>query len=86
MTTYSRIVFLQGEEYEEFGDILDDRGEDEAMDYLIQWDYGTDDDLHDESSSGRDDAWMRRDMGDFTYLMTWDRTLGYAGLERILSD
>lgn len=40
MTQYQEIIYLQGHEAQEALEILKDHGEDEAIMYLTQWDYG----------------------------------------------
>lgn len=37
---YVSIVFMQGEEASEVLDIIEERGKDEGVEYLSQWDYG----------------------------------------------
>ncbi len=76
---YYTIIFLQNEEdYLEFEKILKQYGEHEAMEYLKQWDYGTES-LIDGTS---DEPWGRNDEiykeGD--YVMNYNTGVGYAGL------
>ena len=76
---YYTIIFLQNEEdYLEFEKILKQNGEHEAMEYLKQWDYGTES-LIDGTS---DEPWGRNDEiykeGD--YVMNYNTGVGYAGL------
>lgn len=78
--TYTRIVFMQGEEADEALDILREDGEDAAIDYLAEWDYGDAGEDFDEPSSGTDDDVHETDDG---YRLSYNTRLGYIGLERI---
>ena len=84
---YSRIVFLQGEEADEPLRILDESGQDAAIEYLAGWDYGDDDDTHDEAASGDDDDVYETSpigpLGD-RYRLSYNTRLGYIGLERVV--
>lgn len=77
---YSNIVFMQGEEGYEVVDRIASDGIAEAVAYLSQWDSGDDYDVRDESCAGPYDD--RAEHGG--YLLTWNVSLGYAGLERIV--
>lgn len=55
-----------------------------ALDYLLQWDYG-DGEVSDQSSAGSSDWRETVTRGDRTYLLTYNVGLGYIGLEEILS-
>jgi len=77
--TYYTIIFLQNEEdYSEFEKILKQKGEHEAMEYLKQWDYGTES-LIDGIS---DEPWGRNDKiyKEGNYVMNYNTGVGYAGL------
>lgn len=81
MTQYQRIVFMQGEEAEEALRILDEAGEEQAMDYLAQWDNGDGGgEVTDEPASGDDDDVCEAG----GYRMSYNTRLGYIGLELIL--
>lgn len=75
---YAEIVFLQGHEAEESLDLLlEECGEESAMDYLKQWDMGEYyyDEI-DSTGAGIYDREYRN--GD--YIMIWNRAIGYIGL------
>jgi hypothetical protein len=80
VTTYQRIVFLQGEEADEALAILDQHGEQAAVDYLSQWDYGEAGEEFSEPASGDDDDVYETDNG---YRMSYNTRIGYIGLEAI---
>lgn len=76
---YYEIVFLQGEHAEEPLKILDDKGEDAAVKYLAQWDYGAEmEHTPEEQPWGADDETFEKD----DYVMSWNSRLGYIGLVR----
>jgi len=79
---YERIVFLQGEDYNQMVDDLGDNdGTEDMIAYLQQWDSGDSGDIHDEPAAGTEDRVFETDDG---YILTVNYRLGYAGLERIL--
>jgi hypothetical protein len=76
---YYEIVFLQGENAEEPLKILDDKGEDAAIKYLEQWDYGSEmEHTPEEQPWGDGDETFEKD----DYVMSWNSRLGYIGLVR----
>ena len=81
---YSNIVFMQGDEGYEMVDRITSGPRHqcvaEAVTYLSQWDTGDDYDVRDESCAGPYDE--RAEHGG--YLLTWNASLGYVGLERIV--
>lgn len=86
--TYERIVFMQGDDFEEFEREVDAMTsarpalswEDAAIEYLSQWDAGDGGDGgHETPSRGTSDSWAEH--GD--YVLTWNDRMGYCGLERI---
>ena len=78
---YERIVFLQNEEADEALRILDEKGEEKAIDYLCQWDCGDGGDIEEGSSAGPYDhtASLAR------YELNYDTRLGYIGLQKRLT-
>ena len=82
---YHSIVFLSGDEATEPLEILDQRGEDAAIEYLAQWDYGGEIE-HSPSTEkpwGTADRVYKTDAGDGqTYFLTWSSRQGYIGLTR----
>lgn len=79
---YQRIVFCQGEDANEPLRILDEQGEEAAIEYLAQWDMDPPGELFDESSAGSDDDVFESDDG---YILSYNTRLGYIGLERKLT-
>lgn len=76
---YYEIVFLQGEEADEPLKILHDKGEEDALKYLEQWDYGKEMEHSPmEQPWGADDDNFETD----EYVMSWNSGLGYIGLVR----
>lgn len=76
---YQRIVFMQNEEAEEALAILDDQGEEAAIDHLAQWDNGDEGEEFPETAAGSSDDVHETEDG---YILTYNRRLGYIGLER----
>jgi hypothetical protein len=82
------IVFQQGEDANHALALLDERGPESAIEYLLQWDYGKATELaarvngH-EYASPPSDAWSRQYRhGD--YHVSWSHALGHIGLSRRL--
>ena len=78
---YGDIIFLQDDQANEVMNILREKGEDAAMDYLSQWDYGDVGEVRDEIPAGNADEKYERG----EYIMHYNTPLGYAGLIRKLS-
>lgn len=82
MPKYQRIVFMQGEEADEALAILDEHGEDAAVEHLSQWDYGDGGgEIMDEPASGDSDDVHETEDG---YRLSYNTRLGYIGLESII--
>lgn len=92
MPRYVRIVFMEGDEGRDAVDTLCNSFEGytagttaesirSTVEYLSQWDDGSDDDIHDEPSHGACDNVVNQ--GD--YVLSWNLGLGYVGLERVVS-
>jgi hypothetical protein len=75
---YQSIIFLQGDSASECLDIKDEKGNDAAIQYLLQWDYGDNDDLTDDLGNGTSDSILEQD----DYVMVYNLRLGYIGLSR----
>ena len=76
---YYEIVFLQGDEAKEPLQILDDKGEAKAIDYLSDWDYGAEmEHTKIEAPWGPDDDNFEKD----DYILSYNTKLGYIGLVR----
>ena len=78
---YVEVVFMQGEDANEALNVLDEQGEAAAIDHLAQWDNGDEGETRGTPSAGSQDVTYR----DGRYLLTYNRALGYIGLERIES-
>ena len=77
MTTYQRIVFMQGDEAEEPLRILDEHGTAAAIEHLAQW-YNEPGEVFEEPASGDDDDTHTDENG---YRLSWNTRIGYIGLE-----
>jgi hypothetical protein len=73
---YEDVIFLQGDQADEFFEILDSKGKDAAMEYLKNWHYPGEHDTRKESPAGRSDEEYEKG----GYLMHWNKDLHYAGL------
>ena len=93
---YANIIFIQSvfshtQEHEGIYEVWDslctwpnEEDEKRLFHYLEQWDYGrhSEDEISTEPGAGSGDT--VRKFGD--YILTYNTKLGYAGLERILSE
>ncbi len=82
MKKYQEITFLQGEAATEAIALLEDHGEEAALDYLKQWDNGDDSMCYDESPAGSYDQIYRE--GD--YELNYNTALEYIGLYKIIRE
>lgn len=83
MTKYQEIVFMQNENAEEALKILNEQGEEAAMNHLKQWDYGENEgEIYEQNPGGSNDHIYRQ--GDC--IMTYNESLGYIGLCRIINE
>jgi hypothetical protein len=73
---YEQIVFLQDHEADHALNILMQDGEDEAMDYLMQWHQSGNHETSEEVGFGSSDKTYERD----GYTMAWNPSLGYISL------
>lgn len=73
---YEQIVFMQGHEADEAMDILNNDGEEAAMEYLKQWHYPGEHDGSDTTGKGTMDKTFEKD----GYTMMWNPYLPYIGL------
>ena len=83
-TTYSTIVYMQGDEGYDALDILDELGLDALADYLMQWDYGEDHDVRDEAPWGSGYRTHTFTQGGLTYVVAYDFRLGAVSLTRVI--
>ena len=74
---YEDVVFLQGEEADEALEILNNQGEDAAMDYLTQWHFPGEHMGSSELNHGSSDNTYERD----GYIMSYNIPLNYIGLQ-----
>jgi hypothetical protein len=80
MPTYEQIVFMQdSQDSEEPLRILDEQGEEAAIEYLAQW-HNNGHEFTDRPSAGSNDRTYSRADG---YLLTYNLRLGYIGLEHV---
>lgn len=73
---YEDVVFLQGEEADEALAILDEEGEEAALEYLKQWHYPGEHDARASVGTGSSDDTYEDD----GYTMSWNKRIGYIGL------
>lgn len=78
---YEDVVFIQGEEAEEPLRILDDEGEEAALNYLKQWHNPGQHMGSAELGHGTSDKTFEKD----GYIMSWNPRIGYIGLQYDLS-
>ena len=76
---YTDIVFMDGEEGARILDIINEKGEIAAVEYLTQWDYGEAGETRTELGAGSHDTRFDHD----GYALTYNQDLGYAALARI---
>jgi len=79
---YENVVFLQGDEAYQPLEILNDKGEDAALEYLKQWHYPGEHEGTDHLGHGSSDHVYEKD----GYIMSWNNALGYIGLQYDLSN
>lgn len=80
-TTYQRIVFMQGEEADEPLRILDEQGEEAAIEFLAQWDMEPGEEFSEPASGDSDDVYETDD----GFRLSYNTRLGYIGLERVVT-
>ena len=74
---YENVVFVQGEEADEPLRILNDEGEEAALEYLKQWhDFGNHEGT-DQLGAGSSDSTFEKD----GYIMSYNPRIGYIGLQ-----
>ncbi len=78
---YENVVFLQGDEAQEPLRILNDEGEDAAIEYLKQWHQPGNHEGNPTIGAGTNDNVYEKD----GYVLVWNDRLGYIGLEYDLS-
>jgi len=78
---YEDVVFMQGEEADEALEILNNQGEDAAMQYLMQWHSPGQHMGSAELGHGSSDQTYEKD----GYIMAWNTPLNYIGLQYELS-
>jgi hypothetical protein len=74
---YENVVFLQGDDANEPLRILNDEGEDAALEYLKQWHYPGEHQGVAKLGAGTADNVYEKD----GYILTWNDKVGYIGLE-----
>lgn len=74
---YLQIVFIQGEEANEPLDMIEEKGEEETLEYLKQWQTGDEDQVTTKEDRGLYDRTYEKD----DYVMFWNPHIGYIGLD-----
>jgi hypothetical protein len=79
---YQEVVFMQGEEAREPLKVLEDQGEQAALEYLKQWDAGEGGEESEEAPWGTSDTvyWNEERHRDEDYVMSYNKGLEYIGL------
>lgn len=80
--TYGTIVFMQGDDYNEFEAVLDERGEDAAFDHLNQWNYG--EGYTDERPERPGENWHEHTVERDGQIMIWSTRYQYCGLFEVI--
>ena len=78
---YQGIVFMQGDEAAGALDHLERYGEEAAIDFLAEWDFGNGE-VRDHTSVGEHDDLYETDDG---MRLSYNTRLGYIGLERAIA-
>ncbi len=73
---YEQVIFLQDHEADHALNILKQDGEDEAIEYLMQWHQPGNHETSEETGFGLSDKTYEKD----GYIMSWNPTIGYIGL------
>lgn len=76
---YREIVFLQGEGADEALNILEEKGEKKALDFLLEFDYG-EGEITERAPWGSADILYKRK----NYVMSYNNRIGYVGLTEII--
>jgi hypothetical protein len=80
MNTYFQIISMQGHQASEVLPIIENQGEQAAIDFLSQWDFGGESEHSPEPAPwGSEDRLYRS--GD--YVLSYNLPLGYVGLCRL---
>lgn len=77
---FAPIIFLQGNEADEPLRLLKKKSVLAVVRYLQEWDYGDYNEIRDEPSKGRADNYETH----IGYLIFWNSSLSYIGLEKLL--
>ena len=80
MQQYADIIFLQGDEADEFLNVLHEHGETEVIERLKDWDSGEHYDIREERGGGTNDSSSTHG----EYVLTYNTALSYIGLEKII--
>lgn len=78
MARYERVIFAQTDDADEPLSILDNDGEDAAIEYLSEWHNPGEHETADDLSAGSSDRTFESDDG---YILSWNQGLRYIGLE-----
>lgn len=77
---YEKILFAQGGEADEIMDVLNNDGEEAALDFMKQWHYPGEHDGSNEVGAGKYDDRFEKD----GYIMSWNSRMPYIGLILVL--
>lgn len=78
---YGEIVFMQNEDYQEFEQILEEYGEEQAFNHILQWNYGEGyTDVRDEMPGTNWHEETYHEIGYPDLFMVWSTKYQYVGL------
>lgn len=81
-TEYKGIFFSQGDEANEYLDMIDEKGPEYTLDYILDLlpsDFGEGGTVRDGPAAGTDDNTFKKG----NYILNWNSRIGYVGVERI---
>ena len=76
------VVFMQGDEAQEYLDLLDNEGAEVALEKLKEWHYPNEHATRTELPNGSSDRTFKQGQ----YFLSWNSGLGYIGLSYIVED
>jgi len=79
-----RIIFFQGDDANEYLDLLDRKGERAAVKQLMGWWYPGEHDLAHELSAGNSDYQSFIKVDGIEFVLTYNTDLNYIGLEHVI--
>lgn len=81
---YRRVIFLDEDNSDEPFKILNDLGEDDLFEYLLQWEYGEEIPLENDIPWGTYDVTYFSNDGDIEYCVAYNWNLAYVSLTEVI--